>query len=91
MIKVIHCINMTLDGFCDHSAVIADDEHHRFVNKLMDKSDTLLLGANTFLLFESFWPHVGKTIPGDGLMLAFGDKINQVDKIVFSCSLSSTN
>lgn len=29
MKKVIAAINMTFDGFCDHTAGIADDELHK--------------------------------------------------------------
>ncbi len=32
MKKVIVSINVTLDGFCDHTAVIADDELHKYAN-----------------------------------------------------------
>jgi hypothetical protein len=29
MAKLIAAINMTLDGFCDHTAMIADEEIHQ--------------------------------------------------------------
>ena len=34
MRKLIAAINMTLDGYCDHTAVIADDELHEHYNEL---------------------------------------------------------
>ena len=42
MRKLIAAINMTLDGFCDHTAMIADDEVHQHYNELLSNADTLL-------------------------------------------------
>ena len=37
-------MNMTLDGFCDHTAMIADDEIHQHYNELLRNSGTLIYG-----------------------------------------------
>ena len=34
MRKLIAAINMTLDGFCDHMAMIADEEIHQHYDEL---------------------------------------------------------
>jgi dihydrofolate reductase len=34
--KLIYAINVTIDGFADHTAVIADDELHDFYTNLFD-------------------------------------------------------
>ena len=47
MRKIIASINMTLDGFCDHQAVIADDELHENANDLLRSADTILIGRIT--------------------------------------------
>ena len=52
MRKVISSINVTLDGFCDHTAGIADDDLHMQVNELFRKADTALLGRVTYQLME---------------------------------------
>ena len=67
MRKVIAAINMTLDGFCDHTAGIADDELHQHYNEILSQADTLLYGRVTYQLMESYWhtvlrigtPHTG--------------------------------
>jgi len=56
MRKLIAAINMTLDGFCDHSAMIADDEIHQHYDELLSNADTLLYGRITYQLMESYWP-----------------------------------
>jgi len=37
-------MNMTLDGFCDHTAMIADDEIHQHYNELLRNTGTLIYG-----------------------------------------------
>lgn len=44
MRKLIATMNMTLDGFCDHTAVIADDELHKNANEQLRNADTVLFG-----------------------------------------------
>ena len=48
MRKLIAAINMTLDGFCDHTARIADDEIHQHYNDLLSNAGTLLYGRITY-------------------------------------------
>jgi dihydrofolate reductase len=43
MRKVMASINMTVEGFCEHTALIADDEIHQQYNQLL-KVLTLLSG-----------------------------------------------
>ena len=58
MRKLILSINMSLDGFADHTvAVAADDELHEFFSGLLDDTDIALLGRVTYQLMESHWPH----------------------------------
>ena len=38
MRKLIAAINMTLDGLCDHTAMIADDEIHQHYNELLSSA-----------------------------------------------------
>ena len=64
MRSLIASINITLDGFCDHTAVIADDELHRNTNELLSRADTLLFGRVTYQLMESGWPPIVKKPTG---------------------------
>jgi hypothetical protein len=43
-------INMTLDGFCDHTAMIADEEIHQHYNELLSNAGTLIYGRITYQL-----------------------------------------
>lgn len=56
MTHLIYSVNITLNGCCDHTQVIADEEHHHYAMGLLSWADVLVLGRNTFELFEGFWP-----------------------------------
>ena len=89
MRKIIAAINMSLDGFCDHTAMIADDEIHQHYNELLSNADTLLFGRITYQLMESYWPSVVKNPTGNKPMDEFALLIDNISKIVFSRTLKS--
>ena len=87
MRKLIAAINMSLDGFCDHTAMIADDEIHQHYNELLSNADTLLYGRITYQLMESYWPSVVKNPTGNKPTDEFALLIDNISKIVFSRTL----
>lgn len=91
MRKVIAAINMTLDGYVDHTAMIADDELHQHYNDLLKKADTILYGRITYQLMESYWPMVVKNPTGNKPTDEFGRLIDKITKIVFSHTLKNVN
>lgn len=86
MRKLIAAINMTLDGFCDHTALIADDEIHRHYSELLRNGDTILYGRITYQLME-YWPPIVKNPTGNKAMDEFAVTIDKIPKIVFSRTL----
>ena len=48
-------INVTLDGCCDHRAVEADGELHRYSAEILARGDALLLGRVTYQMMEEAW------------------------------------
>jgi dihydrofolate reductase len=91
MRKLIAAINMTLDGFCNHTAVIADDETHEHYNELLRNAGTLLYGRITYQLMESYWPSIVKNPTGNKAEDEFAVLIDNIPKIVFSRTLKSVN
>lgn len=89
MRKVIATINMTLDGYCDHTAVEADDEIHQHYTELLRNSDAILFGRITYLLMESHWPAVAKKPTGKKSDDEFAIVIDSIPKIVFSSTLKN--
>ena len=80
---------MTLDGFCDHTAMIADEELHRHYNELLRNGDTLLYGRTTYQMMESYWPSLVKNPSGNKPMDEFAVLIDNISKIVFSRTLKN--
>ena len=89
MRKLIAAINMTLDGDCNHTAGIADDELHQHYNELLNNADTLIYGRITYQLMESYWPTVVKNPTGNKPTDEFAVLIEDISKIVFSHTLKN--
>jgi dihydrofolate reductase len=88
MRKLILAINVSLDGFADHTVTVAaDDDLHDFFGELLAVTDVALFGRVTYQLMESYWPHAHEDPNATRGMLEFADKLNAVPKIVFSRTL----
>lgn len=80
---------MTLDGFCDHTAIIPDEEIHQHYADLLSNADAVLYGRITYQLMQ-FWQTLIKNPSGEKSMDEFAMAIDKVPKIVFSHKLKST-
>jgi dihydrofolate reductase len=79
-------MNISLDGCCDHTQVIADDEFHERISDLFDPSAGLLFGRKTYDLLHGYWPGVasrGDMPPG---VLRLARILNKKPKYVVSSS-----
>jgi dihydrofolate reductase len=80
---------MTLDGFCDHTSAIADEQLHQHYTDLVNSAGALLYGRITYQLMESYWPNVVKAPTGNKADDDFAVAIERVPKVVFSRTLKS--
>ncbi len=88
--KVMLSINLSLDGFADHTvAVAADDELHDFFSGLLDLTEVAIFGRVTYELMESYWPRAHEDPSATKGMLDFATKFNAIPKVVFSKTLKS--
>lgn len=83
-------MNMTLDGFCDHTVMIADEEIHDHYTELLRNVDAILYGRITFQLME-YWRSVVENPTGDRSMDDFAEAIDNISKIVYSRTLESVD
>ena len=91
MRKLIFGINLTLDGCCDHTKGIANEEIHEYFAQLMRDVDTLVYGRKTYELMVPFWPDVAKNQSGQTrAMNEFAQAFAANKIIVFSRSLDRT-
>jgi dihydrofolate reductase len=89
MRRLIAAINMTLDGFCDRTAMIADEELHQHYNELLSNAGAIIYGRKTYQLMESYWPTVVKNPTGNEPIDEFAVLIENIPKIVFSHTLNN--
>jgi dihydrofolate reductase len=60
--NVIFAINTTLDGCCDHTKTIADEEMLEYYTHLLRDVDLLVFGRKTYQLMVPYWPDVAKKV-----------------------------
>ena len=91
MRKLIFAINITLDGCCDHTKQVADDETHEYFTHLLREVDLLVFGRITYQLMVPFWPEVAKNQSMTKASNEFAQTFDTIDKIVFSRSLDKAD
>ncbi len=85
-----YSINVTLDGCCDHRAVIADEELHRHHAANLERADALLLGRVTYEMMEAAWRQTATGTWPDWMadwMIPFAQTIDSAKKYVVSSTL----
>ena len=87
MRKLIFAINTTLDGCCDHTKQMADEETHDYFTHLMRDVDLLVFGRKTYQLMVPYWPDIAKSHSETKAENEFADTFDSINKIVFSRSL----
>lgn len=81
---------MTIDGNCDHTAGIADEELHQHYTDLLDNAGVILYGRTTYQLMQ-YWQTLIKDPSGEKAMDDFAKAIDKIPKIVFSRNLKNTD
>ena len=89
MRNVIFAINITLDGCCDHTKVIADEELLEYYTQLLRDADLLVYGRKTYQLMVPYWPDIARSHSETKAENDFADTFDSMNKIVFSRSLDS--
>jgi len=87
MRNLIYAINVTLDGCCDHTKGIADDELLDHYTQLLGEIDLFVYGRKTYQLMVPYWPDVAKNPAETKASIDFARAFDAHNKIVFSRSL----
>ncbi|MFN6963458.1 MAG: dihydrofolate reductase family protein [Pyrinomonadaceae bacterium] len=88
--KIIAAMNMTVDGFCDHTAGIADDELHEHYTELLRSSAVAIWGRIAYQLME-YWRPIAESPTGNKVTDDFVEVIDDLSKIVYSRTLTSVD
>ncbi|MGD0878970.1 MAG: dihydrofolate reductase family protein [Anaerolineales bacterium] len=87
MRKVVFAINISTDGYCNHTDMIADEELQDFFTRLLSNANLLLFGRITYQLMVPYWPGVVKNQSESGATYEFARVFDSLDKVVFSTTL----
>ena len=82
-----YSINVTLDGCCDHRAMVADEDLHRHAIENFDRADALLFGRVTYEMMEAGWRSPAQTGARPDWMDPFARTIDAKKKYVVSKTL----
>jgi dihydrofolate reductase len=85
-----YSINVTLDGCCDHRAIIADEDLHRHAVENLNQADALLFGRMTYEMMEAAWRLSPTGVRPDWMadwMEPFARTIDAAKKYVVSSTL----
>ena len=89
MRNVIFAINITLDGCCDHTKVIGDDETLEYFTRLLREADLQIFGRKTYQLMVPYWPEIAKNQSSTKAANEFARTFDSLNKVVFSRSLDN--
>lgn len=88
MRKLVAAINMTIDGNCDHTAGLPNEELHQHYAGLLLGAGAIFYGRKTYQLME-YWKTVLKAPTGNSALDGFATAIDRIPKLVFSRTLKS--
>jgi dihydrofolate reductase len=83
-----YSINVTLDGCCDHRAILADEDLHRHAVENLEQADALLFGRVTYEMMEAGFRPPAQTGARSEWMEPFARAINAAKKYVVSSTLA---
>ena len=87
MRPIRYSINVTLDGCCDHRAIIPDEELHRHHAENLEQADALLFGRVTYEMMEAGWRRPVPAGTRPDWMEPFARTIDAAKKYVVSSTL----
>ncbi|HSE18718.1 MAG TPA: dihydrofolate reductase family protein [Pyrinomonadaceae bacterium] len=86
-----YSINVTLDGCCDHRAIVGNEDLHRHASENLARADALLFGRVTYEMMEAAWRAPARTgVRPDWMadwMEPFARTIDAAKKYVVSSTL----
>src|SRR4249919_2924639 len=91
MRKLVYAINLSIDGCCDHTKMIGDEEIHEYFTQLLRDADLLVYGRITYQLMVPYWPDVAKNPTKEKATDEFARTFDSIKRVVFSRSLTSAD
>ena len=89
MRKVTFGINISIDGYCDHTSFRPNEElYEYFINEMKDV-DLIVYGRKMYELMFPYWDDVLTDNTSTKEEVDFARTLTAIDRVVFSCTLDS--
>jgi dihydrofolate reductase len=82
-------INISLDGYCDHTLFKPSEEVHAYFTSTMNEVDLIVFGRVMYQLMFPYWAEVAKDQSGSADENRFAQRLTAIDKVVISRSLDN--
>lgn len=83
MRNLIYAINVTIDGNCDHTKGIVDEEILAYHRHLAEEADVFVYGRKTYQLMVPYWPDLAQDNPvGTTPEIRYARAFDSIKKIV---------
>ena len=80
-------MNISLDGYCDHTLGEPSEELMEYFAGMMDDVDLLFYGRVMYQLMFPYWADVARDRSGSAAEIRFAERLVAIDKVVMSRSL----
>lgn len=91
MRTVTFALNISLDGYCDHTFAAPDDELMDYFTGLMDEVDLNFYGRVMYELMFPYWADVAADKTGTPAENRFAERLVEIDRVVVSRTLKTAD
>lgn len=88
MRTVTFALNISLDGYCDHTMAAPDEALMDYFTATMDDVDLLFYGRIMYQLMFPYWGDVAKNESGTPAEVRFAKRLSEIDRVVMSTTLT---
>ncbi|WP_118953435.1 dihydrofolate reductase family protein [Taibaiella helva] len=80
-------MNISIDGYCDHTTFNPGEALHDYFTHLMEDVDLLFFGRIMYQLMFPYWADVARDQSGTAEENRFAERLTAIDKVVVSRTL----
>jgi dihydrofolate reductase len=84
-------MNISLDGYCDHTRFNPGHELYDYFTGMMDEVDLIFFGRVMYELMFPYWADVARDKKGTAGEIKFAERLSAIDRVVVSRTLESTD
>ena len=82
-------MNISLDGYCDHTIFNPSEEVHDYFTRMINDVDLIFFGRIMYQLMFPYWANVAKNQSGTDDENRFAERLTAIDRVVISRSLDN--